>query len=231
MAEELGLNYIGNWHTNRLAIKKLADWLTSISVCLGRIAKDILFLASNEVGELVEDASKGGRSSAMPHKSNPILSEAIVALATENNIENLKINQALMHGAERDATAWILEWKSMKNLYTNTATCLKHLTHIWQNLELNHEKIKQNLELSNGLIYSSFAKYQMMKVHPEIDANLIITDAIEIVKSKNQSLAHVLDDLIPTNQKWADYLKPKNFEGQSTQIIDEFLAKVSNLEH
>ena len=231
MAEDLGLNYVGNWHTNRLCIKKLADWLTSISACLGRIGKDILFLSSNEVGELVEDGFDRGMSSAMPHKSNPILSEAIVALASGNNIDNLKINQALMQGAERDATAWILEWKAMKNLFRNTATCLKHFTHILQTMELNHEKIKLNLKLTNGLIYSPFAKFQIMKVHPEMDAKLLITEAMDIVRSKGQSLAQVLDELTPMNKKWADFLRPENFEGQSTQIVDEFLLKISNLEH
>ncbi|MEM7372569.1 MAG: lyase family protein [Bacteroidota bacterium] len=147
LAEALELGYIGNWHTNRLPLKSISDWLVGLSGSVGKIAKDILFLSANEVGEMKEDGEGGGKSSAMPHKSNPILSEAILALSMENSIEAIKINQAMMHLGERDGAAWIMEWRAMVNLFVNSATCLTHLVSIMKRMVIHQAGIRRNLRL------------------------------------------------------------------------------------
>jgi len=224
MAGSLDLSYSGNWQTNRLNIKMLSDWLCSLTGSMGKIAKDILFLSSTEVGEIRENRHGGGKSSSMPHKSNPILSEAILALAIENNIEALKINQAQMHGAERDASAWILEWKAMKNLLINTATCLNHLITIFENLKLVEENSIRNLELTRGLIYSAMAKSKIMDYLPDTDPEQIMSRAIKLVNSENISLARALNRIAPIKEDWADVLIPSNYQGNSDEIINAFLA-------
>lgn len=224
LAKTLDLFYSGNWQNNRLNIKMLSDWLCSLTGSLGKIAKDILFLSSTEVGEIRENRHGGGKSSSMPHKSNPILSEAILALAAENGIEAFKINQAQMHGAERDASAWILEWKAMKTLLINTATCLNHMITIFENLELVGENTSRNLELTRGLIYTAMAKSKLMNYLPDTDPEQIISQAIKLVNSENISLAKALNKIAQIEEDWADVLIPSNYQGNSDEIINTFLA-------
>ena len=73
------------WHTQRDSLAELARWLSLVSGSLAKMAQDIILLVQTEVGEVREtaDPSRGG-SSTMPQKSNPIVSELIVAAARTN---------------------------------------------------------------------------------------------------------------------------------------------------
>ena len=52
----------------------------------------------------------GGGSSAMPHKSNPVLAELLVTLARLNAGSLSGMQHALIHEQERSGAAWMLEW-------------------------------------------------------------------------------------------------------------------------
>ena len=54
--------------------------------------------------------SGGGGSSAMPHKSNPVLAELLVTLARFNATLLSGTHHALIHEQERSGAAWMLEW-------------------------------------------------------------------------------------------------------------------------
>src|SRR3546814_8251384 len=63
---------------------ELGNWLGLVAGSLGKMAGDILLMCQNEVGELREGAhngQRGGGSSTLPQKSNPVRSEAVLSLA------------------------------------------------------------------------------------------------------------------------------------------------------
>ncbi len=65
------------WHTDRTRIAELGAALGIAAGAAGKIALDVELLAQSEVGEVTEAAAGGrGRSSAMPHKRNPVFSVA-----------------------------------------------------------------------------------------------------------------------------------------------------------
>jgi 3-carboxy-cis,cis-muconate cycloisomerase len=82
----------------------------------------------------------------MPHKNNPVLSEALVALAKLN--AGLQSQQLLgmIHGNERDATAWILEWDCIPQMLINTGTALNHALTISAKMKVNTANMKKNVE-------------------------------------------------------------------------------------
>jgi 3-carboxy-cis,cis-muconate cycloisomerase len=81
----------------------------------------------------------------MPHKNNPVLSESLVVLARQNaHFAGLQL-QSLVHGNERDATAWMLEWENLPRMMTNTGTALHHALSITQTMGVNEEVMKQNM--------------------------------------------------------------------------------------
>ena len=61
------------WHVARDGFAETVNLLALITGSLGKIAVDVMIMASTEFGELYEPFVKGrGASSTMPQKRNPI---------------------------------------------------------------------------------------------------------------------------------------------------------------
>ncbi|SCY67869.1 3-carboxy-cis,cis-muconate cycloisomerase [Microvirga guangxiensis] len=123
MAGILGLGYAPPWHSQRDRIGEFAAFLSLLSGTLGKIGQDIALMAQNEVSE-VRLAAVGG-SSAMPHKSNPVQAELLVALARFNAGLLGTLHQALVHENERSGAAWTLEWMVLPQMVAATAAGLR----------------------------------------------------------------------------------------------------------
>ncbi|SHH48713.1 3-carboxy-cis,cis-muconate cycloisomerase [Chryseolinea serpens] len=147
VAAALDLHLSPSWHSQRDGLSELTNWMAITSGVLGKMGADILVMAQTEVGELVENAEGGGKSSVMPHKNNPVLSEALVALAKLNSgLHSIQLN-SLVHTNERDAAAWILEWKCIPQIVGNTAAGLNHALTISEKIKVNTENMKRNVDL------------------------------------------------------------------------------------
>ena len=85
----------------------MLDLLSQISGSLGKIGQDICLLA--QAGDEIA-LEGGGKSSAMPHKQNPVLAELLVTLARYNATQISGMHHALIHEQERSGAAWTLEW-------------------------------------------------------------------------------------------------------------------------
>ena len=144
LANELKLGYATPWHTQRDGFAEFANWLALLTGTLGKLGQDVLILGQTEFGEVVENVAGGGKSSAMPHKNNPVLSEALVVLARQNAQFAALQLQSLVHGNERDATAWMLEWENLPRMMLNAGTALHHALSITQTIGVDAEAMKQN---------------------------------------------------------------------------------------
>jgi 3-carboxy-cis,cis-muconate cycloisomerase len=122
MAGILGLGSALPWHSQRDRIGELAAFLSLLSGTLGKFGQDIALMAQNEVGEV--RLAAGGGSSAMPHKSNPVAAEVLVALARFNAGLLGTLHQALVHENERSGAAWTLEWLVLPRMAVTTAAGL-----------------------------------------------------------------------------------------------------------
>lgn len=123
VARRLGLTAAEPWHTNRTPIVALGSLLSLITGSLGKIGADVALMAQNEVGAVT--LTGGGGSSAMPHKSNPVNAEVLVALARHNAGLLGTLHQSLVHENERSGAAWILEWLVFPQMLIATGTSLK----------------------------------------------------------------------------------------------------------
>jgi 3-carboxy-cis,cis-muconate cycloisomerase len=146
LAKELKLQAASSWHTQRDNLCEFTNWLAMLTGILGKMGADILVMGQSEINE-VQENTDGGKSSAMPHKNNPVLSEALVALARLNATLQSQQLQSLVHVNERDATAWILEWSAVPQMIINTGTALNHAISISSSLRVNTENMKRNVEL------------------------------------------------------------------------------------
>lgn len=123
LAQALGLGYVEPWHSQRDRFAELAAWLALVSGSLGKIGADVALMAQNAVAEV--QLTGGGGSSAMPHKSNPVAAEVLVALARHNATLSANMQHALVHENERSGAAWTLEWLTLPQLVIGTAAALR----------------------------------------------------------------------------------------------------------
>jgi 3-carboxy-cis,cis-muconate cycloisomerase len=122
LARLLDLGAAPCWHVERDCLAEFCNWLSLVSGSLGKIGADIALMAQNEIGEI--KLAEGGASSAMPHKSNPIKAECLVALARFNAAMLGAQHQALVHENERSGAAWTLEWLVLPQMVAATGAAL-----------------------------------------------------------------------------------------------------------
>jgi 3-carboxy-cis,cis-muconate cycloisomerase len=123
LARLLELNNGPCWHVERDCLAELSNWLSLVSGSLGKIGQDVAILAQNEIAEV--QLSGGGASSAMPHKSNPVRAETLVALARFNATLLAGQHHALIHENERSGAAWTLEWLVLPQMLAATGASLR----------------------------------------------------------------------------------------------------------
>jgi 3-carboxy-cis,cis-muconate cycloisomerase len=120
------------WQVERDALAELASWCSLVAGSLGKIGADIALMAQNEIGEV--RLAQGGGSSAMPHKSNPVGAEVLVALARFNAALLGGQHQALVHENERSGAAWTLEWLVLPQMIIATGAALRHAAALCEGL-------------------------------------------------------------------------------------------------
>ena len=122
MADALGLTSGPVWHTDRTAIAEFAGRLSMVTGTLGKFGQDIALMAQQGIDDVA--LKGGGGSSAMPHKSNPVLAELLVTLARFNSAQIAGLHQALIHEQERSGAAWMLEWMILPQMAVTTGRAL-----------------------------------------------------------------------------------------------------------
>lgn len=129
--------------------------LALIGGTLEKISVEIRHLQRTEVLEATEFFSKGQKgSSAMPHKKNPIVSERISGMARllRGNAMVAMENMALWH--ERDISHSSVERVILPDSTITLYYMLKKSSGLIRYLDLNPEKMIENLNLTHGLIFS-----------------------------------------------------------------------------
>jgi adenylosuccinate lyase len=135
-----------------------AEYMTVLAVLassLDAIATEIRHLARTEVREVQEPFSEGQRgSSAMPHKRNPVRCERISGLA--------RVVRADLHPALEDVVLWHerdISHSSAERVVFPDSTIALHfmlaeLGEVLDGLEVFPERMRENLNLGGGLVYS-----------------------------------------------------------------------------
>ncbi len=157
-----------------------AQFVTTLGIISGSLEKfatEIRLLQKTETGELEEPFEPGQTgSSAMPHKRNPELSERICGLArlmrgyALTSMENI----ALWH--ERDISHSSTERFILPDACILLDYCLALFASIIAGLKVYPQKMKRNLALTKGLIFSQRVMLAL------IDKGLSRKEAYELVQ-------------------------------------------------
>ncbi|HET6770540.1 MAG TPA: adenylosuccinate lyase [Actinomycetota bacterium] len=135
-----------------------AEYLSALAVTgatLEKIAQEIRHLSRTEVREVEEPFEEGQKgSSAMPHKRNPVLSERVAGLARllRANLQAGLENVALWH--ERDISHSSVERVILPDSTEVLDYMLATIHHVLEGLRVFPERMRENLNLGGGLVYS-----------------------------------------------------------------------------
>jgi adenylosuccinate lyase len=135
-----------------------AELMSSLAVTastLDKIATEVRHLARTEVREVQEPFATGQKgSSAMPHKRNPVITERISGLARviRGYVQPALENVALWH--ERDISHSSAERVIFPDATGLLAFLLRELTWVLEGLVVFPDRMRANLEIAGGVVYS-----------------------------------------------------------------------------
>jgi 3-carboxy-cis,cis-muconate cycloisomerase len=232
LAAELGLGVPATtWHVARDGFAEAVNLLALVTGSLGKIALDIMIMASTEYAEVYEPFVKGrGASSTMPQKRNPISSELMLAAAKAVRQHAGLMVDAMVQDFERATGPWHAEWIALPESFILTAGALHQAKFALGGLVVDTERMRHNLGISRGLIV---AEAVMMGLAPAIgrqQAHDVVYDACRTVNEKGGTLADALWALPVITQHFdraaIDRLTdPAHYLGLAPKMVDRALAR------
>jgi 3-carboxy-cis,cis-muconate cycloisomerase len=232
LAAELGLGVPATtWHVARDGFAEAVNLLALVTGSLGKIALDIMIMASTEYAEVYEPFVKGrGASSTMPQKRNPISSELMLAAAKAVRQHAGLMVDAMVQDFERATGPWHAEWIAVPESFILTAGALHQAKFALGGLVVDTDRMRHNLGISRGLIV---AEAVMMGLAPAIgrqQAHDVVYDACRTVNEKGGTLAEALWALPVITQHFdraaIDRLTdPAHYLGLAPEMVDRALAR------
>ena len=230
LAAELGLGLLPTpWHTQRDGLAEMAGWLSLVSGSLAKMAQDIILLAQTEVGEVREssDAARGG-SSTMPQKSNPIISEGIIAAHRTNAGLLASMHQALVQEHERATHGWQMEWLSLPQMFALTATALQKATFLSANLAIDEARMRQNVAAANGLMLAEAISFALAAHMSRTEAKALVKEAVAVGLAEERHLVDVVREKSQAPLDWAALKDETAYFGGSDEFINRVLQEVAD---
>jgi adenylosuccinate lyase len=156
VSEDLGLGVPEiSWQSSRDRFAEFTALLGILAGSMGRIGKEIINLMKTEVDELEEPFHHGKvGSSTMPHKRNPMICQAVVAVSRIVRSHVALAMEVMMSDHERDMSAWQAEWEFLPEACTLTGAILGQMKFVLANLIVKPHKMQKNLDALGGLILS-----------------------------------------------------------------------------
>jgi 3-carboxy-cis,cis-muconate cycloisomerase len=218
---------VAPWHTQRDSLAEIAGWLSLMNGSLAKMAQDIILMAQSEVEELREtaDLTRGG-SSTMPQKSNPVVSELIVAAARTNATLLANMHQALIQEHERATHGWQLEWLTLPQMINLTAISLKKALFLSQNLVVDERRMRDNVNAANGLILAESITYALSPTYmSRTDAKELVGEACQLVVVEKRHLVDIVREKTNAPLDWESLKDAAAYTGSAAAFIDRVLRQ------
>jgi 3-carboxy-cis,cis-muconate cycloisomerase len=216
------------WHTERSRIARIGAELMVTAGALDKIALDITLLAQTEVGE-VSEGGAGGGSSTLPQKRNPVGAVMTRACAREALAGAETLVRAMGQELERGAGSWQAEWPALTSALAYTGGDASWLRTSVESLQVHPERMRANLEVSNGLVMAERVALLLSERIGREEAHALIRQASDRVTAGEGSLGEVLaaDEEVRRHLSREDIdraMDPAMYLGASQTFIDRALA-------
>lgn len=181
--------------------------LAILGASLEKMATEIRNLHRTEIAEVKEGFPHP--SSSMPHKQNPDTSETICSLARilRANLQAALENINLWH--ERDMTNSAAERIIIPDSFILADYMLRKMAEVIENLIVDKEQMRKNLERSRGLVFSQAVLLKL------IDKGLSRREAHELIEElalESQASGREFKELLLEDERIRKHLTAKEIE-------------------
>ncbi|MEO1549730.1 MAG: lyase family protein [Pseudomonadota bacterium] len=227
-ASELGLHARDiAGHSDRAPIVALGHWLARVTSSCAKMGRDILLMSQSELQEVT--AGPGGASSTMPHKSNPVLAEVLVALGHYARGQAACLAAAQDHAHERDGAAWMLEWMVLPGLLRASGAALLLSETALGSLRACPDAMAATLDALKGLTQAECATFALSAHMPRPEAQDLVKTACQDAVAAGTSLQEALSRLSPLPLDWAAILDPNAATGDASDQVEAFVARTAGM--
>ncbi len=223
-----------DWHGIRDVFAEYALTLAIISKSFGRIGNELTLLQMTEIGETEEYlGNRSVGSSTMPQKKNPrgpgdlIEFSRVIPRLSEIVLDDM-INSFERDGQKSD--------DELKMISVESEKMINRAKPLLKELKVNKEKMRENLEITNGLILSQRLTFYLADKIGKDTANDLMHDIAKYALNNNISLKDAaLNNKIVnqniTENTLKDILDPETYIGlaadQAQIIVKEIELKRS----
>ena len=232
VVSELELGEPGaSWHANQDRFAECVSLFGLIAATAEKIAREIYFLGRTEIGEAFEaqgEAQVG--SSTMPQKQNPIRCEAIIAAAGTLRAQVPLAMGAMVAQDDRDMGVGIVLWKAIPEAFILTGGILERLLHVMGGLQVDPERMKQNLHCTGGLIVSEAVMLRLAQHIGREAAHEAVSKAVQSARSTGKAFAETLVEHPAIAGRLSEdelnaLLDPEAYIGMAAELVDDILNR------
>jgi len=230
LAQELELAPAAPWHGQRDRIAEAAAWFGALSGTLGKLARDIALLMQTDVAELAEPAGEGrGGSSTMPHKRNPVACAVVLSAAQRTPALVATLLAAMVQEHERGLGGWHAEWEPLPELVQLAAGALAVMADTIEGLEVDSERMRRNLDATNGLIMAEAVTMALGAPLGRLEAHQLVEEKCRQAQAEGRHLKEVLQNEARVTahlsaEQLNHLLDPVNYTGVAEALIERVLA-------
>lgn len=219
------------WHTQRDRLVEFGAVLGLVAGSLGKMGRDISLLMQTEAAEVFEPSAPGkGGSSTMPHKRNPVGSAVLISAATRVPGLLSTLFSAMPQEHERSLGLWHAEWETLPEICCLVAGALAQALNIAQGLEVDAERMAQNLDLTHGLVLAEAVSIELAQRVGRETAHHLLEQCCKRAVAEHRHLRAVLGDEpeISAQLSAAELdrlLDPAHYLGQATTWVERARAE------
>jgi 3-carboxy-cis,cis-muconate cycloisomerase len=236
LANELQLTLPpASWHAHRDRMVEAAAFFGLLAGTLGKIARDISLHAQTEVAELFEPSGQGrGGSSTMPHKRNPVTCSAVLLASTRVPGLVSTLLSAMPQEHQRGIGGWQAEWETLPEIIRLAGGALYHLAEMLPNLEVDRERMLENLEETKGLIFAEAVTVALADRMGKMPAHLLVEAACKKAITEKRPLKEILREEPGLHGHLASadlesLFDARNYLGNAEEFVDRVTAQAREL--
>jgi 3-carboxy-cis,cis-muconate cycloisomerase len=218
------------WHGHSDRLAEVAAALAILAGTCGKIAHDIVLLMQAEVAEVFERAGPNG--TPKPDKRRPPAATAALSAATlaPNLLAAIIAGQVQEH--ERAVGGWQAQWQAFPALLLVTSGALGAVADLAQGLEVDAERMRDNLEITQGLIMAEAASTALGAKIGRQEAQKIVDEGCRKAAAENRHLSSVLgEDARVTEQmtpgELARVFEPMSYQGVAQTLIERIVGSLN----
>ena len=232
IAENLGLSSMSM--PSRTIGDHLTEYITilaMVAATASKMAREVYTLMKQEFGEVEEPVPVGAvGSSTMPQKRNPRLSQDVVAWAAEVRTFVPLALEAMQTEHEADKTTSMMINSAIDRVCDLTGHIVQGLNEIFSDIRLFPERMRENLDLTGGLIMSERVMLALGSEMGRQRAHDAVYEAAQRSVNENRPFTETLSEEEEvasrlTNEEIRDLLDPEQYTGLCSYFAETFAEK------